>query len=99
MIIFLSISLNMCLCAQKNLLIETVLSSTHNICVSRVVRKAIFKWRPETFYKENRLNVFALSSTLQFQTIYLALPQLSCILIDVFIGLYCNSVDNVMSLS
>ena len=31
-IIFFSISLNMCLGAQKSRLIETVLLSTHNIC-------------------------------------------------------------------
>ena len=30
--IFSSISLNMCLCVQKNRLIETVLLSTYNIC-------------------------------------------------------------------
>ena len=32
MIIFLSITLNICFGAQKNRLIETVLLSTHNIC-------------------------------------------------------------------
>ena len=31
-IIFLPINLNMCLSAEKNRLIETVLLSTHNIC-------------------------------------------------------------------
>ena len=31
-IIFLSISLNVCLDAQKNRLIVTILLSTHNIC-------------------------------------------------------------------
>ena len=32
LVIFLPINLNMCLGAQKNRLIETVLLSTHNIC-------------------------------------------------------------------
>ena len=32
----------MCLDAQKNRLIETVLLSTHNICFGREIRKIIF---------------------------------------------------------
>ena len=37
-IIFLSISLNISLCAQKNRLSETVLLSTHNICFEWEIR-------------------------------------------------------------
>ena len=37
--IFLPINLNVCLGAQKNRLIETVLLSTHNICVDEKERK------------------------------------------------------------
>ena len=38
-IIYRSISLNMCFGAQKNLLIETVLLSTHNICFGWEIQK------------------------------------------------------------
>ena len=42
--IFLPIILNMCLGAQKNRLIETVLLSTHNICFRLEIRKIIFQY-------------------------------------------------------
>ena len=41
-IIFLYILLNMHLDAQKNLLTETVLLSTHNICLGLEIRKIYF---------------------------------------------------------
>ena len=48
--ISLSVSLNICLGAQKNHLIETVLLSTHNICFDQEIRKLIINyaliWRP-----------------------------------------------------
>ena len=40
--IFLPIILTCVLGAQKNRLIETVLLSTHNICLGLVIRKIIF---------------------------------------------------------
>ena len=40
--IFLLINLNMCFGCSKNRLIETVLLSTHNICLGLVIRKIIF---------------------------------------------------------
>ena len=42
-IIFLSISLNVCLDAQKNRLIVTILLSTHNICFGWGIRKNNFQ--------------------------------------------------------
>ena len=44
MIIFLSISLNMCFGAQKNHLIEMVLLSTHNICLGSEIRQKNFSY-------------------------------------------------------
>ena len=44
--IFLPISFNICLGAQKNRLIETVLLSTHNICFSLEIRKLNFRYTP-----------------------------------------------------
>ena len=41
--IFLPISFNICFCAQKNNLIETVLLSTHNICFGWEIRKLNFR--------------------------------------------------------
>ena len=46
MIIFLSISLNMCFGAQKNRLSEVVLLSTHNICFGWEIRKIMFRYTP-----------------------------------------------------
>ena len=37
-------SLNICLGAQKNRLIETVLFSTHNLCFGREIRKLFFNY-------------------------------------------------------
>ena len=45
MIIFLSISLNIILGAQKNRLNETILLSTKNICFRWEIKKLIFKYR------------------------------------------------------
>ena len=42
--IFLPISFNICLGAQKNHLIETVLLSTHNICFGGEKRKLNFRY-------------------------------------------------------
>ena len=42
--IYISINLNMCFGAQKNRLIETVLLSTHNICLGYEIRKIIYQY-------------------------------------------------------
>ena len=42
--ISLPINLNMCFCAQKNRLIETVLLSTNNICFGLEIRKTVFQY-------------------------------------------------------
>ena len=60
-IIFLPINLNMCLGAQKNHLIESVLLSTHNICFGLDIKKIVFQY---TLLSEGLISDIFLSSIL-----------------------------------
>ena len=87
-IIFLTISLNICLGAQKNRLIKTVLLSTHNIC---------FGWETKTKNTNSYLEAcvtmdIGMVNVLKFRTFFSFCSQIKCWVIKA--GIHINACQN-----